>query len=183
VLPILLFVLALAVVIAAGAWVVSELDSTNGANGGGGGGGNSGGGAAVTLQAVGVWDPPPGDGREHDEDVPLATDGNESTYWQTEDYRNPPDLNGKPGVGLVLDAGAPSSPSRIKVTSDTPGFNAEIQAGDSLTGPFDSISESQTVGTSATFNLQDAQARYFVVWITTSPPGGSAHVNEVTASS
>ena len=51
---------------------------------------------------------PAGDGREHDGEVPLATDGNLATYWQTEHYANPAFGSlGKPGVGLVLDAGSP----------------------------------------------------------------------------
>src|SRR5262245_29889219 len=107
---IMLLALAVPLAVVAGVWLVSELGSSNGKNGGSGGRGTTGGGGAVTLRAVGVWDPAPGDGHEHDEDVPYATDGNEATYWQTEDYRDPPALNGKPGVGLVLDAGGTSSP-------------------------------------------------------------------------
>ena len=58
------------------------------------------------------------------------------------------------------------------MTSDTPGFDARIQAGDSATGPFDDVSSSQTVGLTATFELDGVTAKYLVVWITTSPPAG-----------
>ena len=37
------------------------------------------------LEAVSAHDPE-GDGREHPEDVPAATDGDPDTYWTTERY-------------------------------------------------------------------------------------------------
>ena len=56
----------------------------------------------VKLAAAGSFDPE-GDGAEHSEDVKYAVDGNPSTYWKTEHYR---DLTlGKPGVGFVVDTG------------------------------------------------------------------------------
>src|SRR5262245_17247701 len=51
------------------------------------GGNNAGGGAAaraIPVQGRTTYDPPPGDGHEHNERVALATDGNLSTYWPTE---------------------------------------------------------------------------------------------------
>jgi eukaryotic-like serine/threonine-protein kinase len=132
----------------------------------------------VRLSAVGAYDPdPPGDGAEHDAEVSRATDGDTATYWTTETYQ---DFSGsKPGVGIVLDAGGEVEPSRITVTTDTPGYQAEIRAGDSPGGPFDAVSDNQTVNDTTTFELRDAKARYFVVWIT--DLDGSAHVNEVRA--
>jgi hypothetical protein len=45
------------------------------------------------------------------------------------------------------------------------------------------VSGSQTVSDSTTFDLHDAKAQYFVVWITSLGPGyDTAQVNEVTAS-
>ena len=63
---------------------------------------------------------------EHDAEAPNATDGNPTTYWETEHYR---DGLRKPGVGVVLDAGRAVAAKRIAVTSDTPGFTATILAG------------------------------------------------------
>jgi hypothetical protein len=156
------------------------VDNLGGSNGASPGGGTAAGGA-VSLRGVGIWDPPPGDGSEHGSDAPKATDGDQSTYWPTETYASAPSL-GKPGVGLVLDAGRTVDLRRLTVTTDTPGFTALIQAGDSESGPFHDVSAEQTVETETTFDLTDARARYFVFWITSAPPGGSAHVNEVTAS-
>jgi tRNA A-37 threonylcarbamoyl transferase component Bud32 len=137
----------------------------------------------VALSGLGAFDPSPGDGREHDDDAPSATDGSEATYWTTESYLDSFAAIGKSGVGLVLDAGRSVTPDRLVVTTDTPGFTATIQAGDSPSGPFHDVSGSQTVAASTTFDLTDAQARYFVVWITDLGSGSpKAHVNEVTAS-
>ncbi|NUT54722.1 MAG: hypothetical protein HOQ03_01895, partial [Thermoleophilia bacterium] len=83
-------------------------------------------------------------------------------------------------VGLVLDAGKQAEVAQVKVSTDTPGFTAEIRAGDSPEGPFDDVvGESKTVGESTVFELENADARYYVVWIT--DLDGRAHVNEVTA--
>ena len=140
------------------------------------------GGGSVTLRGVTAYDPdgtgPPG---ENNSAAPLATDGNQATFWSTETYSSPAFGNLKPGVGLVLDAGGSVKLGSITVTTDTPGYTALIMAGDSSAGPFSDDSSSQTVGASTTFSLNGARARYYVVWITQLPPGDVAHVNEATA--
>jgi len=135
---------------------------------------------AVQLAGVGAYDPDGGDG-EHDEDAPLATDGDASTYWPTSSYRASLEAIGKSGVGLVLDAGEQTQLSQLAVSTDTPGFTAEIRAGDSPQGPFEQVvGASQTVGPSTVWDLEDADARYYVVWITALDR--VAHVNEAKAS-
>jgi hypothetical protein len=69
------------------------------------------------------------------------------------------------------------------VRTDTPGFTAEIQAGNSLSGPFRAASGSGRVGNVTTFEVHvTAPMEYYVVWLTKLPPGsGTAHVNEVRA--
>ena len=131
----------------------------------------------IGLTGIGSYDPPPGDNSEHDDEAGLATDGDLSTFWSTENYRAG---LGKPGVGLVLDAGDTVEPSTMTVTTDTPGFTAEIQAGDSPEGPWETVSQSRTIQNRHRYTLEDAEARYFLLWIT-EIDSGSKHVNEVTA--
>ena len=132
----------------------------------------------IRLAGVDSYDPEGDNGEEHDDRVQDATDGDPDTYWTTEGYRS---AFTKSGVGLVLDAHRDVEPSSLVVTTDTPGYTAEIRTGDSPTGPFgDPVSASQVVQERATFTLNDAKARYFMVWITNLE--GSAHVNEVRAS-
>jgi serine/threonine protein kinase len=138
----------------------------------------------VALVGVTGYDPqgtgPPG---EDNGDAPKATDGKLSTYWSTEHYTTPQFGNLKTGVGLLLDAGHAVSLKSITLTTGTPGYTAEIQAGDSPTGSFAPDSSSKRIGARMTFTLDGKSVRYYVVWITDLGPSAFAHVNEVTARS
>ena len=92
-------------------------------------------GAPIALSGLGAYDPPPGDGHEHNGDAPKATDGNAQSFWQTEDYHSSFAAIGKAGVGLVLapEAGGTIILHHVTVTTDTPGFTAEIEAATALT--------------------------------------------------
>jgi eukaryotic-like serine/threonine-protein kinase len=147
------------------------------------GGGGTATGGAVALHGVTGYDPQ-GTGGEHDPDAPKATDGDAATYWETEHYGSP-DFGGlgKQGVGLVLDAGRARKLATVTVTSDTPGFSAQILAGSSTSGSFVEDSSVQRAGATTTFTLRGATDRYYVVWITNLGPNSSVHVNEVRARS
>ena len=132
--------------------------------------------AAVELKGVGAYDPDAGDG-EHDDEAGRATDDDPATFWRTSRYRS--QLSAfKSGVGLVLQA--TGELQRVALTTDTPGFTAEVQAGSSQEGPFETVSESKLVGASTTWELDGRQdGGYYVIWITELV--GTAHVNEVKA--
>jgi serine/threonine-protein kinase len=134
-------------------------------------------GKPIRLTGAAAFDPD-GDGAEHGEDVPKATDRDPSTYWTTEHYRS----FTKRGVGVVLAAPRIARVTRITVESDTPGFTARIESGSSQDGPFTPVSPPRTVGRSTAFALEGPARRYYVIWITKLPQG-VAHVNEVTARS
>ena len=142
-----------------------------------------GGSEAVRLVAAADYDPPRGDGVEHPELVPAATDGDPATYWRTETYNGGLDAVGKVGVGLVVDARRARLLEQVTVQSDTPGFTAVVQAGDSPDGGFVEVSGEQEVGELTTFALETAgqRYRYYLIWITDLDE--VAHVNEVTARS
>jgi serine/threonine-protein kinase len=135
---------------------------------------------AVRLSGMAAYDPY-GDGREHDEDVGLATDRDPSTYWTTEHYDG--NALNKQGVGLVLAAGSAKKLSSLTIRSDTPGFTALIKESSSPSGGFTSASSSGTVGTQTKFSLDGPAARYYLVWITGLGDNSVVHVNEVTARS
>jgi hypothetical protein len=147
---------------------------------GGGGGGTSGGGSPFVVEAVGSYDPE-GDGSEHADRVPLATDGNPSSYWTTEGYDN--FAESKSGVGLVLEAPRPLR--SITVTTDLPGWTAEVKASGSMASFSQVVGESKTVAASTTWELDETSARYYLIWITAVVDDGGgkqrAHVDEVTA--
>jgi hypothetical protein len=168
-----LVVLLLVAGAALGAYVIAS-----GLSGDDNGGGGSPAGSAIPLEGIRAYDPsPPGDNSEHDDEAPLATDGDPATFWKTETYNT----FFKPGVGLVLDARARRQVKRVTVTTDTPGYTAAIRAGSSDNGPFTAVAPGKTVGTATTFALNNADARYYVVWITALGGASVAHVNEVRA--
>jgi serine/threonine-protein kinase len=141
------------------------------------------GGAPVHLAAVTAYDPfghPPGE--ENNSQAGEATDGSTSTAWSTEHYYDHPSLD-KPGVGLVLDAGSSVKLSQLGVSTDTPGFQATIKAGDSQSSLGTVVSPSQTVAsTTHIFTIHGGPYRYYLIWITRL--GGSydhADVNDVEA--
>jgi eukaryotic-like serine/threonine-protein kinase len=147
---------------------------------GGGGAGSS--GKPVQLHGLAGYDPQ-GDGVEGNAVAGEATDGSTLTSWSTETYRGPDFAGLKTGVGLVLAAGRPVKLAHLTLTTPTPGFTAEIQAGDSPTGGFTADSAPQTVdGTTKTFDLDGKTARYYVIWIT-KPSVDRVEISEVTAKS
>jgi hypothetical protein len=159
-------VLVIALVIAGGG---TDSLTENGAGGVGGGG-------RVRLAALSDFDPD-GDGTEHPEAVPAATDGSAATYWTTESYST----FDKAGVGIVLDARRGVDLSELTVTTDTPGYAAVIEASNRSDGGFKIVSDSQTVEEQTTFDLEDGDYRYYLIWITSLD--GRAHVNDVRAKS
>jgi eukaryotic-like serine/threonine-protein kinase len=143
------------------------------------------GGSVVKLSGVTAYDPQ-GDGHENNGEVANATDTAPSTYWETEHYRSSLASLGKQGVGLVLRAPGPVKLAKLGIATATPGFRAEILAGDSPTGPFaDVVSPDITVGGQQVFQLSvSSDHQYYVIWITQLPPGQqSVRVNDVTATS
>jgi hypothetical protein len=149
------------------------------------GGGTSGDGADVPLEAVASYDPVGGDG-ERDDTVPLATDGDLETFWTTEGYGDFAAL--KPGVGIVLDSGSEQQLGTLTVESDLPGFTAEVRMC-STTDCEDAtvVSEPKLTDAATTWDLEDADGRYFLLWITGLAEDVDGrqrgHVNEVTARS
>ena len=69
--------------------------------------------------------------------------------------------------------------------TSTPGFVAEIQAGDSKDGPFpDVVGDSQTVPATGqvTYTIHGSPHRYYLIWITRlGPRYQKATINAVSA--
>jgi serine/threonine-protein kinase len=131
----------------------------------------------IHLRAVATYDPY-GDGTEHDEEIGNATDGDRSTYWETEEYSNLHAL--KPGVGIVFDAGRTVSPKEIVVRASGTDLKARIQTGSSSTDVKRLASPTIAVDGRTVFKIvKGVPARYFALWIT--QVIGRAIVYEVTA--
>jgi serine/threonine-protein kinase len=150
------------------------------------GGTNNGGAppASKRIEVSGVtsYDPFGDNKEEHSAAAANITDRNPTTYWSTERYNDAPSL-GKPGVGVVIDAGTLVDLAELVVVTDTPGFTAEIEATNTEGGTPEKVSDSKVVGKTTTFEISsNAPKRYYVIWITKLPLGlNYAHVNEVRA--
>jgi hypothetical protein len=131
---------------------------------------------AVQLSAVAAYDPE-GDGVENDELAGAAVDRDPATSWRTERYSR----FFKDGVGIVFDAQRPTALDRVVVSTDTPGFRAEIRVAGAAVGPYRTVSARRTVTPRTRFPLRRARGRYVLVWITDLPDGSAANVSEVRA--
>jgi len=149
--------------------------------GGSGGGGPS--GSNVPLKGVGDAYSGPGHPDSHADSAVNATDGSSATSWTTQTYVDQSFGGLLTGLGLVLDARSSVKLAHVTVTTTTPGFTAEIQVGNSRSGPFTVDSRSEPVGSQTTFTLDGKSGRYYVVWITRLPPTLSAEISEVSATS
>jgi tRNA A-37 threonylcarbamoyl transferase component Bud32 len=120
------------------------------------------------------FDPFGSDG-EHDEDLPAATDGDPSTFWQTEGYTTADLGNAKPGVGIVFDLGQERSVGGLRLRTDSPGFLFSLYVGDDPTD-FDPDGDSPVVSGEGEESfaaedglevaLESAEGRYVLLWIT-----------------
>ncbi|GAA1981788.1 protein kinase family protein [Nocardiopsis rhodophaea] len=135
------------------------------------------------LSAKG-FDPPPGDGGEHDGNAKDAIDGDPSTAWKTEGYNSADFGKLKPGVGLLLDMGDPVELHEVELVLGTAGpANLEILVGDGADlSALDSAASADGVSGEETVKLAEpAKGRYVVVWFTELPQDGKYRgtINEV----
>jgi serine/threonine-protein kinase len=121
--------------------------------------------------------------------VGLAIDANVSTAWVTEHYYN--GSLQKPGVGLYVDMSRPVLAKELVLYTQTPGYHAQIYGSNSAPDPvvFDTgrggwtrIADVPSVQHKQQIALSTPKAgyRYYLVWITSLPPGRLlAAINEV----
>lgn len=123
----------------------------------------------VALHPGGTLKPnaPPGDPSEHQDQVPLAFDGNPNTSWSTQFYTDAAFGRLRDGVGIYGDAGQPTALKRIEVDTTLPGWTGAIKTSD------DGQNWSATPAGPATMETQhnfDVSAlgphRYWMVWVT-----------------
>jgi hypothetical protein len=133
----------------------------------------------ISIRSVRAYDPY-GDGAEDDADAPLAADGNDATFWHTENYFD--GLLQKPGVGLLFDLGSERTVSEVRVVTPVDGFHFEIGIGNSAAEARAAASGSYAAGRTDRISV-DGTGRYLLVWCTTVVPtsdgGHRAAISEV----
>jgi hypothetical protein len=143
---------------------------------------------ALPIAELSAFDPPPGNGRERDDDLPNLVDGDASTLWTTEGYRTA-DFGGlKEGVGFVIDLGQPQTVEAVHLTLQTPGLNISLFASDAVptTAPEGAIAQVTQVQTqdqprAELRPAEPVQARHLLVWITGPLPAGPPSENPFRA--
>jgi hypothetical protein len=140
---------------------------------------------AVTVAGATLYDPSPtGDGAESKK-ITDSYDGNPATSWPTDRYKRSATFgNLKKGLGVAYDLSTPSVLRQVQLSTDKPGIDVQILAGDSpnAADPANYRVVGQATGLKANQTIQlqpGAPARYYVVWITKLVPIGG---NEYDAS-
>ncbi|WP_415830850.1 hypothetical protein [Janibacter anophelis] len=144
-------------------------ESTSGGSGDTSGGGDGGSEPLGIINAVG-FDPPPGDGAEHNAEVPRVYDGDPTTAWTTEGYESETFGGVKQGVGITVDLGQAQKISSVTLELPTTS-QATVYAGDAATNSGTQVG--QTQGRQGQVVLQptsDVNAQYVTVWFTSLAP-------------
>lgn len=126
---------------------------------------------------------------QHPGDVDKTYDGNMSTGWRTNSYKEGPKILIKPGVGIVYDLGSAQSVATANLALRYGGDHTtvELYATDSPTSstPLSSMKKLGTVttsGTSAKVTVdKPVKSRYVLVWLTAMPYSGDDSANYSTA--
>jgi hypothetical protein len=132
---------------------------------------------AIVPAAVTSFDPQ-GDKRENESEVPAATDMDDTTSWETEQYNSATFGNLKTGVGLLVDLGTTHSISHVNVTAPAGEQLELLAAAGSTTAPTSDKQATVAAGPVTAVTGKDTvlmpasavSGRWFVVWITRLPP-------------
>jgi eukaryotic-like serine/threonine-protein kinase len=145
---------------------------------------------ALTSGAAEDYDPQ-GDQEESQNETQFAIDGIVTTAWDTETYSEglsgvPSSSGGrKTGVGLYVEAPSPVAARRLDITTEEPGWTAEIYAArdevpEEIEG-WEPVSGRTRVDETERIRLDTARTefRYYLVWIVDPLPDGKATINEL----
>jgi len=146
------------------------------------------GGANVTPTAPQVtgaadFDPQGGDGENPDQ-VRRAIDGDPSSAWSTETYRNANFGGAKSGVGLRLELAADANVANVAVDTDQSGWSARVYVAESPGGALADwgrpVAAGAALGTTARFAIDPpAHGNAVLVWLTRLPSTGRLAIAEV----
>jgi eukaryotic-like serine/threonine-protein kinase len=141
---------------------------------------------------------PFGTGPENRDQIDNLVDSDPNTTWSTEQYyEGTLKKSGGVGLGVYLDAAPRVLAKAIEIQTPTPGFAVQIYAADQIelelpygnSTPLSARGWHGPVGSSADVHegeripltLSGHPYRYYLVWLTTLPPGmESATLNELT---
>ncbi len=126
-----------------------------------------------------AFDPPPGSGIEHDDELPFLVDGDPATAWETENYSTSRFGGLKPGVGVVLQLNGAHKLNELTLTSLSKGWSAEVLVADAPRTTREAwgapVATKRGIGDgSTTFDLDGRTGGAVLLWITDLGEGNSA---------
>jgi hypothetical protein len=112
-------------------------------------------------------------GRENDELTVTINDDDPDTAWLTEEYTTPL-LDGKEGVGLILDLGAPKDVQEVTLSLVGKGSNVDVRVSDRIL-PDPALWAPLASAAGATSRIavrapRPVTGRYVLIWFTRVPP-------------
>lgn len=123
----------------------------------------------IEIMDISDFDPL-GDNTENPTKAELATDGDETTFWPTVNYKS--STMGKAGVGLLLDLGSPRPVTSVSIDFSSIGQVAEVYVTDDAQPDITTAEKlgatTSTQNTSVIKYPRAISGRYVLVWIT--PP-------------
>lgn len=145
--------------------------------------------AAITVVGAKDFDPDTdgGNGEESPAQVKHVFDGDPSTSWKTNSYKNRPNLGGlKPGVGLVLDLGEKRKVTSAELTLVGGATSVELRVPKGEEPSMRTEADWTVVGSdkaakgTTTIDLKQAvETRYVLVYLTKLPKVGDRYVGEI----
>jgi hypothetical protein len=131
------------------------------------------------------YDPFGRDGSEQPGGVPNAFDGDPTTAWNTDGYSSAGFGGLKPGVGLLVDLGAPTRIANVQVGLVKPGASVELRATDVLGDNADSFTTVARQAAAKQVALltpaTPKAARYWLIWFTALPKGDGGRYRDGVA--
>lgn len=127
-------------------------------------------GAAPVIASAQMLDPPPGgDNNEHPEAVPLAIDGDATTFWFTRTYASPT-YGMKEGVGYAVTLEAPATVTTVRLQVNGTGGRVEVRATDPATPTEGEVLAHGELSPDTVLTLdQPTETQTIVLWFTALP--------------
>jgi serine/threonine protein kinase len=133
----------------------------------------------LPIVSVVDYDPFGNDKHENPQEAPLAVDANPATAWHTVRYKSPDLGGGKPGVGLLVDLGAPRPVDAVVLRLVGNGTDLSLLATDNPAAPestYTRMAEVTGAGNSVTLRVpKPVTTRYLLIWLTTVPSTDGAY--------
>lgn len=126
--------------------------------------------ATPAIASAQMLDPPPGgDNNEHPEAVPLAIDGDPTTFWFTRTYASPT-FGMKDGVGYAITLTAPATVTTVRLQVNGAGGEVEVRATDPATPTTGEVLATGALSSDTVLTLDaPTEAQHIVLWFTALP--------------